>query len=238
MRAGDKKGRSTLDRTRALPGETRAVEVDAGRWRAALPEDAWPRHFPEHGRVWRQDVFAVARRWREGRATARQLTAASLMWHYGPASSGRRRTVRTLSDDPSGGRIEAVLHGLRAEQPTPGDLRRAYQAFRTGCHLHAFDPDTSTRLLYFAGYRRGNGGTQPLILSAEIARHIPRSAGVTSAANRGSSLEWARYIGWVAERARGEVEADLIEMDLAAGGERFGQAAQLRAQARGRHARR
>jgi hypothetical protein len=227
-----------LDRARALPGERRAVEVDTGRWRPALPEDAWPRRFPEDGRVWRQDVFAVAQRWRDGRSTARQLTAAVLMWHYGSTSSGRRRTVRTLADDPSGARIEAVLHGLRGEQPTPGDLRGAYQAFRTGCHLHSFDPDTSTRLLYFAGYRRGIGGTQPLILSAEIARNIPRGVGVTSPANRGSSLEWARYIGWAAERARGEVEADLIEMDLATGGERFGQAAQLRAQARGRHARR
>ena len=92
MRAGDKRGRSTLDRTRALPGESQAVEFDVGRWRAALPEDAWPRHFPEHGRVWRQDVFAVAHRWREGRATARQLTAAALMWHYGSTSAGRRRT--------------------------------------------------------------------------------------------------------------------------------------------------
>src|SRR3954465_14439578 len=130
MRAGDRRGRSTLDRTRALPGETQAVGVDVARWRAALPEDAWPPHFPSHGSVWRQDVFAVAQRWREGRATARQLTAAALMWHYGATSSGRRRTVRTLADDPTGIRIEAVLHGLHLEQPTPGDLRKAYQAFR------------------------------------------------------------------------------------------------------------
>src|SRR4051812_21838380 len=107
MRAGDRRGRSTLDRTRALPGETQAVELDVARWRAALPPDVWPRHFPEHGRVWRQDVFAVADRWREGRATARQLTAAVLMWHYGATSAGRRRTARTLADDPSGARIEA-----------------------------------------------------------------------------------------------------------------------------------
>jgi hypothetical protein len=183
-------------------------------------------------------VFAVADRWREGRATARQLTAAALMWHYGPAAAGRRRTVRTLGDDPTGVRIVAVLYGLRVDQPTPADLRRAYQAFRTGCRLHSFDADTSTRLLYFAGYRRGNGGTQPLILSDEIARNIPRAAGLAGAAGRGSSLEWVRYIGWAAERARGEVEPDVIEMDLAEGGERFGQAAVLRAQSRGRHARR
>lgn len=235
MRIADKRGRSTLDRNRALPGEERAADVDAAKWRSALPQGAWPRDFPTEGQVWRQDVFDVAERWREGRASSRQLMAATLLWHYGPATPGRRRTLKTLDDDPTGVKIEAALQGLRADQPTPGDLRGAYVAFRTRCRLHSFDADISTCLLYFAGYRRGNGGTQPLILNGTIARHIPRAAGVTSPSNRGSSTEWARYIGWAAERARDEVEPDRIELDLTSGGSVYGQAA---FEVRGRHARR
>jgi hypothetical protein len=213
--------------------------VDAAKWRAALPEDAWPREFPVDGLVWRQDVFAVAERWRDNRATARQLLAATLMWYYGAAPHGRRRALRTLGGDPSGARIEAVLLDLRKERPTPADLRNSYIAFRTGCRLPYFDPDFATRLVYFAGYRRGAGGTQPLILDEEIALRLPASAGITNSASRGSSMEWFRYIAWAAVKAEADgVEPDRVEMDLSAGGGRYGRVRREPAPVRGRHARR
>lgn len=231
------KQRTTLDRTRALPGEERPVAVDGGKWRSALPEDAWPREFPVHGAVWRQDVFAVAALWREGRADARQLLAATLMRQQGANPHGRRRALRTLAGDPSGARLEAVLERVRKDSPTPADLRAAYVAFRRDCRLPLFHPDFSTRLIYFAGYRRGSGGIQPLMLDDAIAALLP--AGITSPANRGSSHEWARYVAWAAQRAAADgVEPDRVEMDLSAGGARYGPVRRAPVPARGRHAKR
>src|SRR3954468_16965197 len=105
-----------FDRSRALPGEAGPSLVDLGRWRAALPEDAWPRPFPDDGQVWRRDVFAVAYLWRDGGASARELLTATLMWTYGDAPHGRRRALRTLADDPTGARVEAALDVLGNER--------------------------------------------------------------------------------------------------------------------------
>ncbi len=95
-------------------------------------------------------------------------------------------------------------------------------------------------MLYFAGYRRGAGGVQPLMLDELIVRRLPRDAEVSSPASRGSSLEWVRYIAWAAAQAGDEIEPDRVEMDLAAGGARYGEGrnALKEWEARGRHARR
>lgn len=214
------------------------MAVDTRKWRPALPEDAWPRDFPLDPTVWRQDVFAVADRWRAGGASARQLLAATLMWTYGAESYGRRRTARALAGDPTGVRLEGALQPLRSETPGMVELRGAYLAFRTHARLPWFDADLSTRLLYFAGYRRGAPGVQPLILDEIIARRIPEDSGVTNQANRGSSLEWVRYLCWAAAQAGVDLEPDRVEMDLAAGGARYGQASREPVPARARHARR
>jgi hypothetical protein len=214
------------DRSRALPGEPGPSLVDAGRWRAALPEDAWPSQFPTDGQVWRRDVFAVAYRWRDGEATARQLLGATLMWTHADSPHGRRRALRTLADDSTGERTEQALDVLRNERLSIADLRAAYLAFRTTCRLREFDGDMATRLLYFAGYRRGGPGVQPLILNDEIAARLPQSSGVSNPDNRGSSLEWLRYVSWAAAQAGEHVEPELVEMDLLRGGLRFGRTLQ------------
>jgi hypothetical protein len=235
-----RRAKDGLDRSRALPGEGRPVAVPGTKWRAALPDDAWPTGFPKSGHVWRQDVFDVTERWRAGRATARQLLAATLMWTYGEESVGRRRALRVLEADPGGELIESALAPLRGDRPTMLDLRTAYLALRTTARLPELDADTCTRLLYFAGYRRGGTGVRPLILDELIVRRIPRAAEVTSPASRGSSLEWVRYIAWAAAQAGSDEEPDRVEMDLAAGGARYGEgrSALKSLEARGRHARR
>src|SRR4051812_7781369 len=144
-----KRARDGIDRSRALPGEDRPVPVPVAKWRSALPDDAWPDGFPKSGHVWRQDVFAVAERWRDGRAGARQLLAATLMWSYGEQAVGRRRTVRALAADPAGELLEAALAPLRADRPSMTGLRSAYLALRTTSRLPELDSDTCTRLLYF-----------------------------------------------------------------------------------------
>jgi hypothetical protein len=211
-----------VDSSRALPGEWFPTQLDAGRWRAALSEDAWPRSFPLDGLVWRSDVFAIADRWRSGGATSRQLLAATLMWAGGEFRAARRHAVVTLADDPFGSRLDAVLEPLRLEQLTSAELRGVYLAIRTDCRLRWLDSDATTRLLYFAGYRRGMLGVQPLLLDDEIASRIPMNAGVSSPANRGSSLEWIRWINWAAAQAGEECEPELVEMDLSSGGLRYG----------------
>lgn len=238
--SGGRRARDGMDRTRALPGEDRPVPIPIAKWRSSLPDDAWPPGFPKSGHVWRQDVFDVADRWRTAGATARQLLAATLMWTYGEQSGGRRRAVRALAGDPSGALLESALLELRRDQPTMSGLRGAYLALRTHARLPELDSDTCTRLLYFAGYRRGQGGVQPLILDELIVRRVPRDSGVSSEASRGSSLEWVRYLVWAAAQAGKDVEPDRVEMDLAAGGARYGQGrnALKEWEARGRHARR
>lgn len=228
------------DRTRALPGEDRPVPVPVAKWRAALPDDAWPAGFPTSGHVWRQDVFDVAGRWRSGLATSRQLLAATLMWSYGDQSVGRRRAQRALNADPAGELLDLALRTVRGDHLTMTDLRSAYLALRTTARLPELDSDSCTRLLYFAGYRRGGTGVQPLMLDEIIVRRIPRDAEVTSPASRGSSLEWVRYIAWAAAQAGEHEEPDRVEMDLAAGGARYGDGrnALKNWEARGRHARR
>jgi|GEM_PF-6600001 len=208
-------------RSRALPGEGPPTRLDAGRWRAALPEDTWPSGFPVDGLVWRRDVFAVAERWQTGRAGSRQLLAATLMWGAS-GKSARRRAARTLADDPYGARLDRALNPLRNERNSIVRLRDAYIALRTDCRLNGLDSDAATRLLYFAGYRRGALDVQPLILDSEIAGRIPAEAGVTSGANRGTSLEWVRWICWAAAQAGEHCEPELVEMDLAGGGLRYG----------------
>ncbi|HEX3610938.1 MAG TPA: hypothetical protein VHU88_04565 [Sporichthyaceae bacterium] len=210
------------DRRRALPGEGDPTRLDAGRWRAALPEDAWPADFPTDGAVWRRDVFAVAARWRMRRATSRQLLAAVLMWSQGSAKHGRRQALRILANDPTGHRLDTALSRLRSTDPTISDMRTAFLRLRTDCRLEHLESDAATQLLYFAGYRRGGPGVQPLMLDAGIAGRLPVDAGVTSQANRGTSLEWIRWICWAAAQAGEECEPELIEMDLATGGLRYG----------------
>ncbi len=240
--SGSRRGGPAPDHSRALPGERRPVIVPIGKWRAALPSDAWPTGFPEHGSpehgfVWRQDVFDVARRWREDGAGARQLLAATLMWTHGEQAAGRRRAVHTLAGDPTGERLESALLGLRHESPGMAEFRGAYLALRTTARLPDLDSDSSTRLLYFAGYRRGGTGVQPLILDDTIARRLPPESAVSSAASRGSSLEWTRYLSWAAAQAAEDVEPERVEMDLADGGARYGQVSR-EAESRRRHARR
>lgn len=239
MSAG-RRARDGVDRTRALPGEDRPVPIPVTKWRAALPRDAWPTGFPKSGHVWRQDVFDVADRWRDDRAITRQLLAATLMWTYGEASGGRRRAVRALAGDPSGALLGFALQGLAGDRPRVTDLRAAYLALRTTARLPELDADTCTRLLYFAGYRRGRGGIQPLILDDLIVARLPRDSEVSSPASRGSSLEWVRYIAWASAQVELDEEPDRVEMDLAAGGARYGQGSSaLKSwEARGRHARR
>jgi len=92
---------------------------------------------------------------------ARELLVATLIWTHADTPQGRRRALRTLAMT-TGERTEAALDVLRNERLTIADLRTAYLAFSH--HLSAARVRrTCHPLLYFAGYRRGGPGVQPLI---------------------------------------------------------------------------
>jgi hypothetical protein len=205
--------------TKALPGEVRAITVDIGRWRPALPESAWPEGFAADSTVWRQDVFDVAERWRRREATALQLASAALAWGFGVTGYGRWRTRSVFGQDPGGLRLADSIGGLRGECPTEADVLDAYERFFKGPgHLAGLGPSFFSKIIYFAGYRRGAGGVQPLILDKVVAGRLPGEAG---AANRYDSgwwpSTWRDYLYWAAKQAtRPEYngEPDHVEMDL------------------------
>ncbi|MFI7593098.1 hypothetical protein [Micromonospora sp. NPDC049359] len=197
-----------------MPQERTPVTVRVDRWRAGLPPDAWPDAFPASGEVWRRDVFAVAEACRAGVASPRHLLAAVLAWAYGPIGYGPWRAARSLAADPDGKRLAYALEGVCTPKPDEEALRTAYRRFSDPNHarLPWLGPGLFTKVLYFAGYRRGAGGVQPLILDRVVAGQLPAEAGVDRR-NGWSSEEWLAYLRWAAEAARVRgVEPDAVEM--------------------------
>lgn len=154
----------------ALSGE-RGIGGDFVAYRAAAaPRDAWPTAWPEqlHGRdrVWRADVFAVAEAWRDGRSTARELLTAVLVWGHGANGYGPTRLGWTLGTPDLDRRLDDALSPLRGGPAVPLDvLLDSYRALRDPkrSRLVYMRASFFTKLLYFAGYRRGAGGVQPLV---------------------------------------------------------------------------
>ncbi|WP_422738499.1 hypothetical protein ACN263_04185 [Micromonospora sp. WMMD729] len=201
---------------RPLPGEQAPITVQLDRWRAGLPPDAWPDSLPASGEIWRQDVFAVADAYRTGSASPRQLLTAVLVWGYGPIGYGPWRAARSLEADLDGKRLAYALEEVSASAPDEAALGTAYRRFRDPTHarLPWLGPGLFTKVLYFAGYRRGVGGVQPLILDRVVAGRLPAEAGVTRR-NGWSPDEWLAYLRWAAEQAqRRGVEPDAVELAL------------------------
>ncbi|MEW2331001.1 hypothetical protein AB0880_24730 [Micromonospora chersina] len=70
------------------------------------------------------------------------------------------------------------------------------------------------KLLYFAGYRRGAPGRQPLILDSVVRRRLPVDAGVRRESGWVSEKR-LDYLGWAADQAhRRGIEPDEVEMAL------------------------
>ncbi|UOX89345.1 hypothetical protein MUY14_01490 [Amycolatopsis sp. FBCC-B4732] len=204
----------------ALPGEPEAILVDPQRWAARLPPGAWPEDFALDGEVRRADVFALADRWRALDVPALQFTAGVLAWGHGIRGYGPHRTSRVLEQPGAAERLEAALAGLRADV-TPDVLLDSYERFGTTAKVRGLGAAFFTKLLYFAGYRRGEGGVQPLILDRVVARRLPEEAGPAwKYTTAWWSSTWSDYLRWAAEQARRPEygnEPDRVEMALFTG---------------------
>ena len=208
--------------SRALPGESHAIFAPLDRYRAvADPRHAWPRTWPgslpESNRLWRADVFAVAEAWRAGHCEGAELLTAVSAWGHGPNGYGPWRTARALAPEDLANRL-AALEPLRSALVSTEDLTTAYKSFNNrSTGLPWFRAPFFTKLLYFAGYRRGVGGVQPLILDSVVDSRIPADIGVRKPARRGvspawHSEEWLRYCTWARETSASE--PDEVEMAL------------------------
>lgn len=198
-----------------LPGERRRIQVPRERWKRALGE-RWPDDLASDDHLARLDVFAVTDGWRAGAKTTQDLVVAAMAWGYGPIGYGPGRTAAILDQDPDTARLSSVLSPLSEAQPTVAALGDAYEALRRRRPLwvRGLGPAFVTKLLYFAGYRRGTNCIQPLILDSVVAKRLPAAAGGASRRRGGwSTEEWLAYLSW-AHREAGGAEPDGVEMEL------------------------
>lgn len=195
-----------------LPREAHAITVREKAWRSSMPSDAWLDGFAVGDAVTRTDVFDIAAKWRSGEVTSRSFTTCVLSWGYGTTGYGRWRTRRTLGGSPDGSRLQTLLQPLATDRVTLETLGDVYSAFFERPRLPWLGPAFFTKLIYFAGYRRGGGGVQPLILDRVVASRLPFDLGVRSTTWQWTRDEWLKYIKWAS--TRGYPEPDEVEMTL------------------------
>jgi hypothetical protein len=87
-----------------------------------------------------------------------QFAAGVLASGHGIRGYGPFRTGRILAREQAGERLEAALAGLRPDAVTPAVLEGCHERFTTTAKLPGLGAAFCTKLLYFAGYRRGEGG--------------------------------------------------------------------------------
>ncbi|MEA5360190.1 hypothetical protein VA596_11640 [Amycolatopsis sp., V23-08] len=150
----------------ALPGERRAITVAPRRGEP-------PAYRLTHGQM-------------RSPSPSADFAAGVLAWGYGVRGYGPHRTNRIVRHDPAADHLDTALAGLRAELVPLETLLDCYEQLRSTAKPKGLGPAFFTKILYFAGYRRGHGGPQPLILDSVVAAGLPAEAG---AARRFKS-EW------------------------------------------------
>lgn len=211
--------------TWALTGEPFHISYNEKYRTTAEPLGAWPSGWPDQllapGQVWRADVLALSARWQRDEIPTRELLTAVLMWGHGRNGYGPWRTAKSLAASDLDTRLQH-LDALRAPEPGDDALTETYRAFNNPkiARLPLMRAPFFTKLLYFAGYRRGAGGVQPLILDSVVANALPLEVDIRRPVGRNSppwtSAEWLIYLRWAAAQPDGE-EPDTVETRLFAG---------------------
>ena len=160
----------------------------------------------------------MAARWQRDEIPTRELLTAALLWGHGRNGYGPWRTAKSLAAFDLDARLKH-LDPLRAPEPGIEALTEAYRAFNNPrvARLPLMRAPFFTKLLYFAGYRRGVGGVQPLILDSVVGRALPPEVDIRRAVGRNSppwtSAEWLTYLQWAAAQSDG-AEPDTVETRL------------------------
>jgi hypothetical protein len=203
----------------------RQITVPVDRYRrVCMARDSWPEGWPD---IWRRagflsrsDIFDVAARWREQQAPARHVLGATLAWGFGNTNYGGKRTELILAPTDLDRRLATGLTPLANRLPTQQNLLEAYRAFNRGpAQLPWFRAPFFTKLLYLSGYRRGEGGLQPLILDSVVGHQLPSEVAIRRPIKRHSpawtAREWLAYLEWAAAQG---TEPDHVEIQLFARG--------------------
>jgi hypothetical protein len=167
----------------------------------------------------RAEVFAVSARWKADEVPASSLLVAACMWRCGTSVIGIASTQAMLGDrNGAEQRLTAGLTKLGAGSEK--ELRQAFRSFGSSNHLPQMGSSVSSTLLYFAGYRRGQGDLQPLILDSSIAsafnKREPVGPGLPGYGARHE--DWLRWLSWATEHAGRDGEPEDWEYLLATEG--------------------
>jgi hypothetical protein len=188
------------------------IEFRADTWRAKLG-DAWP-SAADAGQLSRQAVFGISDAHRRGVATTKQLLAAVGIWGYGKGGRGGFRVRHWLEEPALTTKLDAAMDLARS-----GDVGGAYGSLRRGAenHVDGLGPAFFTKLLYFAAYRRGQRGIQPLILDQYVALGLRQETHESWPSAGWSTDQYLHYLHkarGLADCPGGPGEVDLIEFKL------------------------
>ncbi len=193
-----------------------SLPFSSARWRDALGS-WWPAD-ATRDEISRADLFQTADDWRAGFRPVTDLFALTMAWGYGNVGYGCYRTRRMLATDDVAGRLERALAPLRKPAlATPDQLAAAYRSLGWGgsSRIRGLGPAFFTKLLYFAGYRHGEVGLQPLILDRRVARALAATGGPALASWGWTAEQWLTYLMWAHEQAAARgVPADVVEYQL------------------------
>ena len=186
------------------------VPVDREAWTAAFGELVPPLGADV---ISRAEVFAVAGSWRCDTASSLTLLIATCMWRFGTAGNGVSRVAKMIDDRTAAeGHLQDALSRIAAGSEM--ELRDAYRSFKHRNHLPQLGPAIWTSLLYYAGYRRGVGGIQPLILDSRIAQHFNRQVKDVKdhiPTSMPTDDQWLAWLRWAADRAGSDGEPEDCE---------------------------
>ncbi len=195
-----------------------AAPFPAARWKELLPDPAW---WPEEldacprGHKWplldRRTVFTIAQRAGDPLGAVQTLVA-SCVWGTGTSAQSVTRVARTLGQQDLPQRLVDVVTALSV-----GGAADAFDLLHGhGNVIAGLGPSFGTKFLYFAGFGRGLGEHQPLILDDRVALAVRRLSGVSWPYNRRDRSVYTDYLAlaqrWAVEW--GAEEPDVVERCL------------------------
>lgn len=181
-------------------------------WRGKVGP-AWP-EIADTGQLTREDIFRLSDAQRQGSVTTEQLLAAVGIWGYGKGGRGGYRVQHWLAAENLINKLDTAIDLARS-----GNSGGAYRCLQPRAldHIDGLGPAFFTKLFYFAAYKRGENGVQPLILDKFVALGLRQRTQDAWPTTGWSSHQYLRYLDTarrLADAANGPGEPDLVEFEL------------------------